>query len=143
MIKKIVYKKKILGLIVNLNKKINIGTRFFSPNSFTQQVGVINYKKKHFIKPHSHNSYLRKIYKTSEVLLIKKGILRVDFYDKKKYIFSKIAKKNNLLVLQQGSHGFKIIKDCLMIEVKQGPFVKNLDKVRFNKIDEKKIKIKK
>jgi len=143
MITKIIYKKKLLGLIVNLNKKVSIGTSFFSPDNFTQQVGVINYKKNYFIKPHSHNSYLRKIYRTSEVLLITKGVLRVDFYDKKKYIFSKIAKKNNLLVLQQGSHGFKIIKDCLMIEVKQGPFVKTLDKVRFNKIEENKIKIKK
>ena len=35
------------------------------------------------------------------------------------------------------------MEKCSMIEIKQGPFVKSEDKVRFNKIDENKIKIKK
>jgi len=77
-------------------------------------------------------------------LFVKNGILRVDFYvNKKKYLFSKILKKEDLIILNEGSHGFKVIKKCQLIEIKQGPFFKTLDKIRFKKIDEKKIKIKK
>ena len=61
----------------------------------------------------------------------------------KKYLFSKIVNKGNILILIDGSHGFKMITNCMIIEVKQGPFSLILDKKKFNKIDEKYIKIKK
>ena len=52
-------------------------------------------------------------------------------------------KENDLIILNEGSHGFKVEKKCEMIEIKQGPFNKLQDKIRFNKIGENKIKIKK
>ena len=70
--------------------------------------------------------------------------MRVDFYNNgKKYLFSKLLKKEDLIILNEGSHGFKVIKKCKLIEIKQGPFFKSLDKDKFNTLDEKKIKIKK
>jgi len=144
MIKKITHKKKLLAIIIDEKKFFNRGVNFVTPNFLALQLGFINHKSKTFIKPHIHNSYLRKIKKTTEVLLVRKGLLRVDFYDKrKKYLLSKVIKKNQILILVDGSHGFKIIKECLIIEIKQGPFNLALDKKRFNKIDEKNIKIKK
>ena len=66
------------------------------------------------------------------------------FYDQKqKYLFSKIIKEKDIIMLVHGGHGFKVLKDVEMIEVKQGPYSLASDKVKFNKIDEKKIKIKK
>ena len=142
MIKLIKYKKKILGLIIS-HKQSKNKVNFYTPNSFTQQVGFISHNKGTYIKPHTHTKFLRKIYKTSEVLYVKKGKIRVDFYlSKKKYLFSKIVTKNKILILLEGSHGFKILKNCSIIEIKQGPFSLSLDKERFNKIDEKFIKIK-
>lgn len=144
MIKKILHKKKILALIIQPYKFKKKGVFFTSPNNFTKQVGIINYPTNHLIKPHTHKKYLRKIYRTSEVLFIQKGQLRVDFYkNNKKYLFSKLVNKNEIIILHEGSHGFKVLKNCSMIEIKQGPFVRTLDKKRFNKIDEKKIKLKK
>tara|TARA_B100001029_G_C15060535_1_gene458055 strand:+ start:1522 stop:1956 length:435 start_codon:yes stop_codon:yes gene_type:complete len=143
MIKKIIHKKKTLAIIINSDKFKKKGTNFASPNNFTKQVGIINMKKKHVIKPHTHTRFLRKIYKTSEVLIMKKGKLRVDFYsNSRKYLFSKIIKKNDIIILNEGSHGFKMLENCSMIEVKQGPFIKTLDKIRFEKVEENKIKIK-
>ena len=85
-----------------------------------------------------------KIFTTTEVILLLKGTLRVDFYNQKqKYLFSKILQKNSIILLVHGGHGFKVIKDVEMIEVKQGPFNIAKDKVKFNEVNEKKIKIKK
>ena len=45
-------------------------------------------------------------------------------------------------MLSSGGHGFKVLKDVKMIEVKQGPYSVSKDKVKFKKIDESQIKIK-
>ena len=84
------------------------------------------------ILPHLHLINKRKIEYTSEVLVIQKGKLRVDLYsDKKKYLFSKIIIKDDILILIKGAHGFKILEPTDMLEIKQGPFHKEIDKIRF------------
>ena len=145
MVEKIVYKKKILAIILN-EKKYNKskGINFITPEFFTIQLGFMNHPNNHVIKPHIHRNYLRKIKKTAEVLFVKSGVLRIDFYaTKKKYLFSKILKKGNIIVLIEGAHGFKVIKKCSLIEIKQDPFNALVDKTKFKEIDERKIKIKK
>jgi len=144
MIEKIAHKGKLYALIIRSKKIRKTGVHFISPKKLTHQVGFINRPQGYLIKPHTHKNFLRKIHKTSEILFVKSGILRVDFYtNKKKYLFSKLLKREDLIILNDGSHGFKMIKKCKLIEVKQGPFFKSLDKKRFEKVEEEKIKIKK
>ena len=107
----------------------------------------MKHKKNYIILPHKHNkrknSAIAKIDTTTEVLIILKGILRVDFYNQKeKYLFSKKLYANDMIMLSSGGHGFKILKDVEMIEVKQGPYFISKDKVKFDKTDESKIKFK-
>ena len=132
MIKHITYKSKILAIIIKgnyLNKK---GINFFTNPKLNQQVAFMNHPKNHLIQPHKHKESLRKIKGTTEVLIILKGELKINFYNnKKKYIFSKIAKKNDIIVLLSGGHGFEVRKNCKMIEVKQGPYSKSEDKFKF------------
>ena len=133
-----------LALIVRGKYRRKRGITFFTENESTQQFGYMKHKRNHIIKPHLHKKRLTKIYYTSEVILILKGILRVDFYDQfKKYLFSKILKPKDIIMLVHGGHGFKILKNVEMIEIKQGPYSLSKDKIKFEKIDEKKIKIKK
>ena len=144
MIEKIKYKNKLFALIVSGNYRNKKGITFFTPDQATQQFGYMKYKKGYIINPHKHNKRLTKILRTTEVILLLKGVLRVDFYNQqKKYLFSKILKEKDIIMLVHGGHGFKVIKDVEMIEVKQGPYSLVKDKIKFNKIDEKKIKIKK
>ena len=78
-----------------------------------------------------------------EVIILFKGILRVDFYNnKKKYLFSRKIYAGDIIMLVNGGHGFKVLKDIEMIEVKQGPYSLSADKIKFNKVDEKKIRVK-
>ncbi len=143
MLEKVFDKKKLIALIVKAKKLTKKGPNFVTPVNFTQQLGVINYPRGHFIAPHTHKRYVRKVTRTSEVLIIQKGILRTDFYnDKKKYMFSKNLKEGDIIFLHESHHGFKIIKDCSIIEIKQGPYIKLADKVLFEKVNEQKIKFK-
>jgi len=144
MIEKVVHNKKLLALIVRGKYRNRKGITFFTPNNSTQQFGYMKHKKKHIIKPHLHKKRITKILYTTEVILILKGKLRVDFYNpRKKYLFSKILKDKDIIMLVHGGHGFKILKDIEMLEIKQGPYSLIKDKIKFEKIDEKKIKIKK
>ena len=144
MIENIIHKKKLYALIVRKKFRKKKGVNFFTSKEATQQFGYMKHKKNHLIMPHQHNKRLTKILITTEVIILLKGILRVDFYnEKKKYLFSKKIYDGDLIMLTNGGHGFKVLKDVEMIEVKQGPYSLSSDKVKFNKIDEKKIKIKK
>jgi len=144
MIEQIKHKKKLFSIIVRSKFRKVKGVNFFTPNDATQQFGYMKHKKGHKIIPHSHNKRLTKILSTTEVILLLKGILRVDFYDdKKRYLFSKNVYKNDIIMLINGGHGFKIIKDVEMIEVKQGPYSLSKDKIKFTEVNEKKIKVKK
>ena len=143
MIEKILHKNKLFALIVRKQYRKKSGINFFTPNEATQQFGFMKHRKNHIVKPHTHNKRLTKILRTTEVILLLKGILRVDFYDDmKKYLFSKIINEKDIIMLVHGGHGFKILKDVEMIEVKQGPYSLAGDKVKFKTVDEKKIKFK-
>ena len=144
MIEKIFHKKKFLALIVRGKYRKKKGVTFFTPNESTQQFGYMKHNSKHIIKPHLHKKRLTKIYYTSEVILLLKGLLRVDFYNQhKKYLFSKILKPNDIIMLVSGGHGFKVLKNVEMLEIKQGPYNLLKDKVKFDNVKDNFIKIKK
>ena len=144
MLEKIIYGKKLFALIVRAKYRNKRGITFFTPNESTQQFGYMKHKKKFIIKPHLHKKRTTKILYTTEVILLFKGKLRVDFYNlNKKYLFSKIINEKDIIMLVHGGHGFKILKDVEMLEIKQGPYNLIKDKIKFENVDEKKIKIKK
>jgi len=132
MINYITYNKKTLAIIIRNTYLKKKGVNFFTKKRLTQQVAFINHPKNYEIKPHYHKKIERKIYSTTEVLIIINGILKVNFYNKnKKYLFSKLLKKNDIIILLTGCHGFKIIKNCKFIEIKQGPYNIKKDKIKF------------
>ena len=144
MIEKIIHKKRLLALIVRGAYRKKKGITFFTPNESTQQFGYMKHKKKHIVKPHLHKKRITKILYTTEVILLLKGVLRVDFYNyAKNYLFSKILKQKDIIMLVHGGHGFKALRDVEMLEIKKGPYSLIKDKIKFENVDEKKIKIKK
>tara|TARA_B100000408_G_scaffold117730_1_gene95934 strand:- start:101 stop:532 length:432 start_codon:yes stop_codon:yes gene_type:complete len=143
MIEKILHKKRLFALIVRRQFRKKSGINFFTSKIATQQFGFMKHEKNHFIKPHKHNKRLTRILRTTEVILLLKGTLRVDFYDDKyKYLFSKKINERDIIMLIHGGHGFKVLKNVEMIEVKQGPYSLASDKIKFKTVDEKKIKFK-
>ena len=143
MIEHIKHKNTHFALIVRKNHPRKQGVNFFTPVKYNQQFSNIINKKSHVIKTHLHNKIKRNINTTSEVIIVEQGKLRVDFYnDFKKYLFSKMLNTGDIILLINGAHGFKIMKNTRMIEVKQGPYNPKTDKEKFEPIDEKKIKIK-
>jgi len=141
MIEQILKNEKILGIIIRANFKKE-GIAFFTPDDFSQQLGYMNRPEGYIIPPHVHNVIERKVDLTQEVLFIKSGKVRVDFYDEaREYLESRILEQGDVVLLAHGGHGFQMLEPSEMIEVKQGPFCGEMDKVRFEQVEDEQLKI--
>jgi mannose-6-phosphate isomerase-like protein (cupin superfamily) len=142
MIEKITINNIILSIIIRANYKSS-GIQFFTPNEYSQQLAYMRRPLDYSIPPHVHNPVSRSVSFTQEVLFIKSGKLRVDFYnDQKKYLESKILYTGDVILLSSGGHGFHMLEETEIIEVKQGPYAGDQDKTRFDAISEEQIIIK-
>ena len=131
MIQKITHNNQLLALIV-FHKFNEEGIHFFTEDDLSQQLAFMKHPKGKTIQPHVHNPVKREVHYTQEVLFIKKGKLQVDFYsDKQEYLESRILVAGDVILLIQGGHGFKVLEDLEMFEVKQGPYAGDSDKTRF------------
>jgi len=111
------------------------GIKFFTPDDFSQQLGYMNRPQGYVIPPHIHNAVSREVQFTKEVLLIKSGRVRVDFYDDdQNYLESRILEQGDVILLAFGGHGFEMLEPTEIIEVKQGPYAGESDKTRFDPI---------
>ena len=141
LIEHVFEEKKLLAIILRTSFKKD-GIDFFTPPDFSQQLGYMNRPKGYRIQPHIHQKIERTIQYTHEVLFIKKGLVRVDFYkNDKTYLNSKVLKEGDVILLSSGGHGFEMLKDSEIIEVKQGPFAGSIDKTRFEFVANNKIEI--
>ena len=143
MIEQVTHNNKLLSMIIRANYKSD-GIEFFTPGNFSQQIGYMNRKRNHVIPPHTHNIVKREVNLTQEVLFIKSGKVRVDYYDQdKKYLESRILYKGDVVLLAGGGHGFEMLEDSEMIEVKQGPYAGDMDKKVFEPVKKDELKINK
>lgn len=142
MIEQIVHNEKLLSVIIRANYKAD-GIEFFTPSDFSQQLAYMNRPKNYVIPPHVHNPVSRDVLFTQEVLVIKSGRVRVDFYDElKHYLESRILYVGDVILLAYGGHGFEMLEASEMIEIKQGPYAGEMDKVRFEPVEQDKLEIK-
>ncbi len=105
------------------------GIEFFTPDDFSQQLAYMNHKEGKVIRPHVHNFVKREVHFTQEVLFIKRGKLKVELYSNSGHpIKSFILETGDFILLASGGHGFEVLEEIEMIEVKQGPYAGENDK---------------
>jgi mannose-6-phosphate isomerase-like protein (cupin superfamily) len=141
MTEDILHKGKLLALILRTSFRAD-GIRFFTPDDFSQQLGYMNRPRGYVIPPHVHNAVTRSVHYTKEVLFIKSGKVRVDFYDdEQNYLESRILGAGDVILLAFGGHGFEMLEASEMIEVKQGPYAGDADKTRFAPVPAGKLRL--
>ena len=141
MIENIQHEGKQLALIIRHSFHKD-GIEFFTPNNYSQQIGYMNRPNGYVIPPHVHNPVIREVQYTKEVLLIKNGRVRVDFYsENQEYLESTILEAGDVILLAYGGHGFEMLEDSEIIEVKQGPYAGDQDKTRFDAVSKDRLKL--
>lgn len=113
------------------------GASFFTPGTFSQQLGYMKHPSGHVIKAHTHNLQHREIRQTQEVLVIRRGRLQVNFYGTDlRHFRTEVLEAGDVMLLASGGHGFKVLEEIEMIEIKQGPYMGDRDKTVFRGIEE-------
>ena len=127
-------KDRLLAMIIRNNYECS-GVDFITPDEYSQQVAYMHHPAGKVIDAHVHNLVHRNVVLTQEVLFIKKGRLRIDFYDEyEDYLESRELHAGDIILLVSGGHGFTVLDEVEMIEVKQGPYAGDNDKKRFEGI---------
>jgi mannose-6-phosphate isomerase-like protein (cupin superfamily) len=131
MIERIEHAGELMAIIIRTSYS-KPGISFFTDPALSQQVAYMQHARGTLIEPHLHNPVHREVHLTQEVLLLRKGRMRVDFYDgEKRYLRSSILEAGDVILLISGGHGFEVLEDLEMFEVKQGPYAGDADKTRF------------
>ena len=131
MVEEILHQSNILAIIVRKDFD-KLGINFFTPNDYSQQLAYMSHPVGKEIQPHVHKRVQREVHYTQETLFIRKGKLQVDFYsDEQLFLESRILEAGDVILLIKGGHGFKVLEDLEMFEVKQGPYAGDEDKIKF------------
>ena len=132
-------KDRMLAMIIR-NDYTCEGVDFITPDEYSQQVAYMHHPVGKVIDAHVHNLVHRNVVLTQEVLFIKRGKLRVDFYDDyEDYLESRILGPGDVILLVSGGHGFTVLEEIEMVEVKQGPYTGEQDKKRFSGIADEEV----
>jgi hypothetical protein len=122
----------VLATLITSLEDLPAGHTFPTDQNDELQLGLFNHFKGHEIQRHYHPPYERNLKFTNEVLVILSGLVQVDIYDDlQKLISTRTLGANSVVILRQGGHGFKIIENATIVEVKQGPYAGAEDKVLF------------
>ena len=131
MFLEITHEGELLAIVVS-GRFRDPGIRFFTPGEYSQQLAFMRHATGHVIQPHVHNPVAREVHYTQEVLFIRNGRLRVYFYGSdREYLESVVLEAGDTILLIAGGHGFEVLEEVEMLEVKQGPYVGDHDKTRF------------
>jgi len=135
MTESIYHREQLLAIIIPSTFR-KPGIHFLTSDDLTQQLAYMQHPAGKEIAPHLHNPVPREVLFTQEVLFIRKGKLRVDFYDDDcNYLESRVLEAGDAILLATGGHGFEVLEELEMIEVKQGPYAGDQDKTRFAAAD--------
>lgn len=132
MTEKIFNGDQLLAMIIHRDDTMP-GVNFLTDDGSAMQVGILNHPKSKIIQAHLHLEAERRVSSTQEVLFLRKGKVRVDFYDdREKYLESRTLAAGDTILLVAGGHGFEVLEDVDMIEAKTGPYLGDRDKRRFD-----------
>ena len=131
MIDVIKHRGKTIAIIVRKDY-CKDGIEFITPKDFSLQLGHMTRPAGYKVVPHTHNPVRRETIGTQEVLFLKSGRVRVDFYSfEQEYLESREMSAGDLILLAGAGHGIKVLEKSTIVEVKNGPFVEGADKGRF------------
>jgi mannose-6-phosphate isomerase-like protein (cupin superfamily) len=128
---RIEHKAELIAVIISRSFKKD-GIEFFTPEELSQQLAYMNRPKGYQIAPHTHNQVERYIVNTLETLFIRSGRVKVDLYDRhQEFVREVVLVEGDIILLVSGGHGFTMLEQSEIIEVKQGPFLGADDKIKF------------
>ncbi|GAC1325547.1 MAG: hypothetical protein NVSMB2_24180 [Chloroflexota bacterium] len=107
-------------------------TTFLTPDTCNLQVGHVVYPAGGEIARHVHLPIERHLTGSTEVLMLQQGRCQVDVYtDDRELVTTRDLAVGDILIAVSGGHGFRVLDDTVLLEIKQGPYPGGAEKERF------------
>jgi hypothetical protein len=107
-------------------------TTFLTPDDCNLQVGHVVYPAGGEIARHIHLPIERHLVGSAEVLIMQRGRCEVDVYaDDQRLVTTCELGVGDILIAVGGGHGFRVLEDTVLLEIKQGPYPGGAEKTRF------------
>jgi hypothetical protein len=107
-------------------------TTFFTGDDAAFQSGFVVNPRGGSVVPHIHLPVVRTVVGTSELLIVRRGRCIVDIYGTDRVLIaSRELTTGDLVISLGGGHGFRMLEDTILFEVKQGPYGGQEEKERF------------
>jgi len=107
-------------------------TTFLTPPEFKQQVGFVVYPKGGEVKRHRHRALERHLVGTSEVLVVRSGKCEIDVYTEEgELVATRQLCAGDVMLMVGGGHGFRMLEETVLLEIKQGPYTGLEEKEHF------------
>jgi hypothetical protein len=121
--KKIEFNSEEYALIID-GSKIPDGLKFYTSDDKFVQVASWKYEEGKTLDAHSHKICERTSNVTQEVVIVKKGSIKVKIFNNdEELIAEEIIKEGDILIQFQGGHEYEILEDDTEVfEVKNGPY---------------------
>lgn len=118
----IIHNGKVLGYIIH-GDVMPEKTFFPTGPELELQVGFVVYPAGGEVAPHRHLPVIRNITRTCEVVLVKRGRCELDLYgSERQVVATRELCTDDVVILVSGGHGFRMLEDTILLEVKQGPY---------------------
>jgi hypothetical protein len=135
LINKVFKQGRLSAIIMDFRHDITT-TTFFTEDSLPLQVGAIIKNSSQPVLAHRHNVFERKVLGTSEFLFVLKGAMKLslfddDFLNPEEFI---VTQGMGVLLLS-GGHSIDFEEQTQLIEVKQGPFSAQVDKIYLSELE--------
>jgi hypothetical protein len=118
----------ILAIIIRADSKFE-GISFLTPDNFGLQIGTMLRPKNDLVPAHIHPQQTRVVKGTQEVLILRSGKMFLELFDEDKNLVESLTiTSGDIILLAYGGHQITMIEEVDLVEVKQGPYVKDLDK---------------
>ena len=115
------------AIIIRSNESVS-GIEFFTPGFFPQQMGLMSRPSGYVVPRHKHNLVSREVKLTQEVLLVRKGSFEIEITLESSEMKTFRLEQGDVILLAKGEHRIKMLDDCEILEVKQGPYAGPNDK---------------
>ena len=120
-----------LAIVIRPSKS-GEGIKFMTKESEELQVGLLRWNTGHRIESHSHRPLRRVLESTAEVLFVRSGKVEMTLFTSEGgFLNSRVLSSGDVVALFRGGHGFRILEDADIVEVKQGPYTGIDEKYRF------------
>ena len=107
-------------------------TTFVTPPELNLQLGFVVYRQGGEVARHTHKPLERHLIGTSEVIVVKEGRCEIDVYDSdQQKVATRELGRGDVMLMVAGGHGFRMLEDTVLMEIKQGPYTGIDEKTRF------------